>query len=204
MAMWLRAEPRTCEAPWRLLTRPLLGEGILWRAWVAGGKEGLWGPQRLPSWDPLGRGWDGVYIREPDRGSPNVPRAHSWEHQPPGVRATLLVALAAALERRGAGLAERLQQHGADPEAAKTEVELSAGRLRLWAAYAQAQAQGHTLQVSGLCVGQPDRIATYLEALEEPGVGSEPCAPTCGEQRASLPLHSISCLCHRQTVCRLQ
>ncbi|XP_063109159.1 aldehyde dehydrogenase family 16 member A1 isoform X3 [Cavia porcellus] len=76
--------------------------------------------------------------------------AAGWEHQPPGVRATLLVALAAALERRGAGLAERLQQHGADPEAAKTEVELSAGRLRLWAAYAQAQAQGHTLQVAGL------------------------------------------------------
>uniref|UniRef100_A0A8C2V043 Aldehyde dehydrogenase family 16 member A1 n=1 Tax=Chinchilla lanigera TaxID=34839 RepID=A0A8C2V043_CHILA len=74
--------------------------------------------------------------------------ATGWERQSAGARAALLVALAAALERRGPGLASRLQRHGVELEAAKAEVELSARRLRLWGA--RAQAQGHTLQVAGL------------------------------------------------------
>ncbi|XP_004646509.1 aldehyde dehydrogenase family 16 member A1 [Octodon degus] len=76
--------------------------------------------------------------------------ASRWERQSPVARAALLVALAAALERRGADLASRLQRHGAELQAAKAEVELSTRRLRLWGAHAQAQAQGHTLQVAGL------------------------------------------------------
>ncbi|KFO26212.1 aldehyde dehydrogenase family 16 member A1 isoform X2 [Fukomys damarensis] len=76
--------------------------------------------------------------------------ATGWERQCPGARAALLVALAAALEQRGPGLALQLKRHGAQLEAAQAEVELSARRLRAWAAQAQAQAQGHTLQVAGL------------------------------------------------------
>lgn len=76
--------------------------------------------------------------------------AHSWAGQSPGARAALLWALAAALERREPALASRLERQGVELEAAKAEVELSVRRLRAWGA--QAQAQGHTLQVRGVCV----------------------------------------------------
>uniref|UniRef100_A0A2K5KSA7 Aldehyde dehydrogenase family 16 member A1 n=1 Tax=Cercocebus atys TaxID=9531 RepID=A0A2K5KSA7_CERAT len=71
-----------------------------------------------------------------------------WVGQSPGARAALLWALAAALERRKATLASRLERQGVELKAAEAEVELSARRLRAWGA--RAQAQGHTLQVAGL------------------------------------------------------
>ncbi|XP_007995750.3 aldehyde dehydrogenase family 16 member A1 [Chlorocebus sabaeus] len=71
-----------------------------------------------------------------------------WAGQSPGARAALLWALAAALERRKSTLASRLERQGVELKAAEAEVELSARRLRAWGA--QAQAQGHTLQVAGL------------------------------------------------------
>lgn len=74
--------------------------------------------------------------------------APGWAGQSPGARAALLWALAAALERREPALASRLERQGVELEAAKAEVELSVRRLRAWGA--QAQAQGHTLQVAGL------------------------------------------------------
>uniref|UniRef100_A0A2K6T8K7 Aldehyde dehydrogenase 16 family member A1 n=1 Tax=Saimiri boliviensis boliviensis TaxID=39432 RepID=A0A2K6T8K7_SAIBB len=74
--------------------------------------------------------------------------APGWAGQSPGARAGLLWALAAALERRKSTLASRLERQGVELKAAEAEVELSARRLRAWGA--QAQAQGHTLQVSGL------------------------------------------------------
>ncbi|XP_004866987.1 aldehyde dehydrogenase family 16 member A1 isoform X2 [Heterocephalus glaber] len=107
-----------------------------------------------PIWDSSGKlhGYVAEGAAEDVRGA--VEAAHQaatgWERQSPGARAALLVALAAALEHRGPGLASRLQRHGVELEAAKVEVELSARRLRAWAAQAQAQAQGHTLQVAGL------------------------------------------------------
>lgn len=76
--------------------------------------------------------------------------APSWAGQPPGARAALLWALAAALERREPALASRLERQGVEPKAAKAEVQLSMRRLRAWGTQAQAQAQGHTLQVAGL------------------------------------------------------
>uniref|UniRef100_A0A2K5PEN2 Aldehyde dehydrogenase family 16 member A1 n=1 Tax=Cebus imitator TaxID=2715852 RepID=A0A2K5PEN2_CEBIM len=74
--------------------------------------------------------------------------APGWAGQSPGARAGLLWALAAALERRKSTLASRLERQGVELKAAEAEVELSARRLRAWGA--RAQAQGHTLQVSGL------------------------------------------------------
>ncbi|KAK2088914.1 hypothetical protein P7K49_034821 [Saguinus oedipus] len=74
--------------------------------------------------------------------------APGWAGQSPGARASLLWALAAALERRKSTLASRLERQGVELKAAEAEVELSARRLRAWGA--RAQAQGHTLQVSGL------------------------------------------------------
>uniref|UniRef100_A0A8I5UCP1 Aldehyde dehydrogenase family 16 member A1 n=1 Tax=Pongo abelii TaxID=9601 RepID=A0A8I5UCP1_PONAB len=71
-----------------------------------------------------------------------------WAGQSPGARASLLWALAAALERRKSTLASRLERQGVELKAAEAEVELSARRLRAWGA--RAQAQGHTLQVAGL------------------------------------------------------
>lgn len=73
---------------------------------------------------------------------------HSWVGQSPGARAALLWALAAALERREPTLALRLERHGAEPKAAKAEVELSMRRLRAWGA--RAQAQSHSLLVRGV------------------------------------------------------
>uniref|UniRef100_A0A452QWN6 Aldehyde dehydrogenase family 16 member A1 n=1 Tax=Ursus americanus TaxID=9643 RepID=A0A452QWN6_URSAM len=74
--------------------------------------------------------------------------APGWVGQSPGARATLLWALATALERREAALASRLERHGVELKDAKVEVELSARQLRAWGA--RAQAQGHVLQVAGL------------------------------------------------------
>ncbi|XP_030875534.1 aldehyde dehydrogenase family 16 member A1 isoform X2 [Leptonychotes weddellii] len=71
----------------------------------------------------------------------------SWVGQSPGARATLLWALATALERRESALASRLERHGMELKDAKVEVELSARQLRAWGA--RAQAQGHVLQVRG-------------------------------------------------------
>nr|XP_017823372.3 aldehyde dehydrogenase family 16 member A1 isoform X1 [Callithrix jacchus]XP_035143303.2 aldehyde dehydrogenase family 16 member A1 isoform X1 [Callithrix jacchus] len=81
-----------------------------------------------------------------------------WAGQSPGARAGLLWALAAALERRKSTLASRLERQGVELKTAEVEVELSARRLRAWGA--RAQAQGHTLQVSGLrgpvlCLREP-------------------------------------------------
>ncbi|EFB23942.1 hypothetical protein PANDA_006275, partial [Ailuropoda melanoleuca] len=74
--------------------------------------------------------------------------APGWVGQSPGARATLLWALATALERREAALTSRLERHGTELKDAKVEVELSARQLRAWGA--RAQAQGHVLQVAGL------------------------------------------------------
>nr|XP_020015542.1 aldehyde dehydrogenase family 16 member A1 [Castor canadensis] len=74
--------------------------------------------------------------------------APGWMAQSPAARASLLWALAAALERREPTLLSRLERQGVDLKTAKAEVELSVKRLRTWGA--QAQAQGHTLQVAGL------------------------------------------------------
>ncbi|XP_008573650.1 PREDICTED: aldehyde dehydrogenase family 16 member A1 [Galeopterus variegatus] len=74
--------------------------------------------------------------------------APGWVGQSPGARAALLWALAAALKRRELTLASRLERQGVELKAAKAEVELSVRRLRAWGA--RAQAQGHSLQVSGL------------------------------------------------------
>lgn len=57
------------------------------------------------------------------------------------------MALAAALERRKPTLSLRLERHGVKPKAAKAEVELSVRQLQAWGA--RAQAQSHSLQVSG-------------------------------------------------------
>lgn len=81
----------------------------------------------------------------------------SWVGQSPGARATLLWALATALERREAALASRLERHGVELKDAKVEVELSARQLRAWGA--RAQAQGHVLQVRGFC-GPAGRAAS--------------------------------------------
>ncbi|XP_037675441.1 aldehyde dehydrogenase family 16 member A1 isoform X2 [Choloepus didactylus] len=72
--------------------------------------------------------------------------APGWAAQSPGVRAALLWALAAALERRESPLTARLERQGLKPEVAKVEVELSVERLRAWG----ARTQGHSLQVAGL------------------------------------------------------
>uniref|UniRef100_A0A8C6WCN4 Aldehyde dehydrogenase 16 family, member A1 n=1 Tax=Nannospalax galili TaxID=1026970 RepID=A0A8C6WCN4_NANGA len=61
-------------------------------------------------------------------------------------RASLLWALAAALQRRDTALASRLERHGSEPKAAKAEVEVSVRRLQMWGT--QLQDQGHTLQGS--------------------------------------------------------
>jgi delta 1-pyrroline-5-carboxylate dehydrogenase len=82
-----------------------------------------------------------------------VRSVHRWMAQSPAARASLLWALAAALERREPTLLSRLERQGVDLKTAKAEVELSVKRLRTWGA--QAQAQGHTLQVRGVC-GQAD------------------------------------------------
>ncbi|XP_062944466.1 aldehyde dehydrogenase family 16 member A1 [Cynocephalus volans] len=74
--------------------------------------------------------------------------APGWVGQSPGARAALLWALAAALKRRELTLASRLERQGVELKAAKAEVELSVRRLRAWGS--RAQAQGHSLQVSGL------------------------------------------------------
>ncbi|XP_043456200.1 aldehyde dehydrogenase family 16 member A1 [Prionailurus bengalensis] len=74
--------------------------------------------------------------------------APGWVSQPPGARASLLWALASALERREPALASALERHGVELKTAKVEVELSAKRLRAWGA--RAQAQGHLLQVAEL------------------------------------------------------
>ncbi|XP_025770421.1 aldehyde dehydrogenase family 16 member A1 isoform X2 [Puma concolor] len=74
--------------------------------------------------------------------------APGWVSQPPGARASLLWALASALERREPALASALERHGVELKTAKVEVELSARRLRAWGA--RAQAQGHLLQVAEL------------------------------------------------------
>ncbi|XP_064437235.1 aldehyde dehydrogenase family 16 member A1 isoform X2 [Mirounga angustirostris] len=74
--------------------------------------------------------------------------APGWVGQSPGARATLLWALATALERRESALASRLERHGMELKDAKVEVELSARQLRAWGA--RAQAQGHVLQVAEL------------------------------------------------------
>uniref|UniRef100_A0A8C0LLW8 Aldehyde dehydrogenase family 16 member A1 n=1 Tax=Canis lupus dingo TaxID=286419 RepID=A0A8C0LLW8_CANLU len=71
-----------------------------------------------------------------------------WVSQSPGARASLLWALASALERRESALASRLERHGVEFKAAKVEVELSVRQLRAWGA--RAQAQGHVLQVAEL------------------------------------------------------
>ncbi|XP_004409935.1 PREDICTED: aldehyde dehydrogenase family 16 member A1 isoform X2 [Odobenus rosmarus divergens] len=71
-----------------------------------------------------------------------------WVGQSPGARATLLWALATALERRESALASRLERHGMELKDAKVEVELSTRQLRAWGA--RAQAQGHVLQVAEL------------------------------------------------------
>ncbi|XP_029425241.1 aldehyde dehydrogenase family 16 member A1 isoform X3 [Nannospalax galili] len=72
----------------------------------------------------------------------------SWGMQSPRARASLLWALAAALQRRDTALASRLERHGSEPKAAKAEVEVSVRRLQMWGT--QLQDQGHTLQVAGL------------------------------------------------------
>lgn len=74
--------------------------------------------------------------------------APSWVGQSPGARATMLWALASALERRESALTTRLERHGAMLEDARAEVKLSARQLRAWGA--RAQAQGHVLQVAEL------------------------------------------------------
>nr|XP_004672303.2 aldehyde dehydrogenase family 16 member A1 [Jaculus jaculus] len=74
--------------------------------------------------------------------------APGWAVQSPASRASLLWALAAALERRTPALVSRLERQGAELKAARAEVELSVRRLRKWGA--QVQAQGHTPQVAGL------------------------------------------------------
>nr|KAF6406053.1 aldehyde dehydrogenase 16 family member A1 [Molossus molossus] len=74
--------------------------------------------------------------------------APGWVSQPPGARAALLWALAAALERREPTLVLGLERHGVEPKTAKAEVELSVRRLRAWGA--RAQAQSHSLQVAEL------------------------------------------------------
>ncbi|XP_044767394.1 aldehyde dehydrogenase family 16 member A1 isoform X2 [Neomonachus schauinslandi] len=74
--------------------------------------------------------------------------APGWVGQSPGARATLLWALATALERRESALASRLERHGMELKDAKVEVELSARQLRAWGS--RAQAQGHVLQVAEL------------------------------------------------------
>lgn len=74
--------------------------------------------------------------------------APGWGTQSPGARASLLWALAAALERRKPILTSQLERHGAAPVDAKTEVELSVKRLQIWGT--RVQDQGQTLQVTGL------------------------------------------------------
>ncbi|XP_036162972.1 aldehyde dehydrogenase family 16 member A1 isoform X1 [Myotis myotis] len=74
--------------------------------------------------------------------------APGWMGQSPGARAALLLALAAALERREPTLSLRLERHGVELKAAQAEVELSVTRLRAWGA--RAQAQSHSLQVAEL------------------------------------------------------
>lgn len=74
--------------------------------------------------------------------------APGWVTRPPGARASLLWALASALERREPALASALERHGVELKTAKVEVELSVRRLRAWGA--RAQAQGHVLQVAEL------------------------------------------------------
>ncbi|XP_032749554.1 aldehyde dehydrogenase family 16 member A1 [Rattus rattus] len=74
--------------------------------------------------------------------------APGWGAQSPRARASLLWALAAALERRKQVLAAQLERHGAAPTVAETEVELSVRRLQTWAT--RVQDQGQTLQVTGL------------------------------------------------------
>ncbi|XP_004694060.1 PREDICTED: aldehyde dehydrogenase family 16 member A1 [Condylura cristata] len=74
--------------------------------------------------------------------------APGWASRSPGARASVLWALAAAVERRVTTLASRLESHGVEPKAARAEVELSVRRLRAWGA--RVQAQGHTLQVAEL------------------------------------------------------
>ncbi|XP_008843279.1 aldehyde dehydrogenase family 16 member A1 isoform X5 [Nannospalax galili] len=74
--------------------------------------------------------------------------APGWGMQSPRARASLLWALAAALQRRDTALASRLERHGSEPKAAKAEVEVSVRRLQMWGT--QLQDQGHTLQVAGL------------------------------------------------------
>ncbi|XP_032695203.1 aldehyde dehydrogenase family 16 member A1 [Lontra canadensis] len=74
--------------------------------------------------------------------------APGWVGQSPGTRATLLWALASALERRESALTSRLERHGVKLKDAQAEVKLSARQLRAWGA--RAQAQGHVLQVAEL------------------------------------------------------
>uniref|UniRef100_A0A8C7ER74 Aldehyde dehydrogenase family 16 member A1 n=1 Tax=Neovison vison TaxID=452646 RepID=A0A8C7ER74_NEOVI len=74
--------------------------------------------------------------------------APGWVGQSPGTRATLLWALAAALERRESALTSRLERHGVMLKDAQAEVKLSARQLRAWGT--RAQAQGHVLQVAEL------------------------------------------------------
>ncbi|XP_051004468.1 aldehyde dehydrogenase family 16 member A1 [Acomys russatus] len=73
--------------------------------------------------------------------------APGWGAQSPRARASLLWALAAALERRKPALVTQLERHGAAPEDAKTEVEMSVRRLQIWGT--RVQDQGQTLQVTG-------------------------------------------------------
>lgn len=97
------------------------------------------------------------------------PPPHSWVGQSPGARTTLLWALAAALERRESALTSRLERHGVTLKDAKAEVKLSARQLRAWGT--RAQAQGHVLQVRGLC--EPADSEGSLGWESEQGSGSE-------------------------------
>lgn len=132
------------------------------------GAAELWGP------DPQGKGCGQRRGTWEEPGPGYQPRcslsAHRWVGQSPGARAALLWALAAALERREPALALRLERHGVELKAAKAEVELSVRRLRAWGA--RAQAQSHSLQVSGRC-GRADR-AGAVEWGQNQRLWSEP------------------------------
>lgn len=142
------------------------------------------------AWTPRVRAGDRGGAPGKSQGQETSPRcslsAHSWMGQSPGARAALLLALAAALERREPALSLRLERHGVELKAAQAEVELSVTRLRAWGA--RAQAQSHSLQVSGPC-GRADR-AGGVEWGRDKGSGvSHTWGPSCDHQRVPWPLY---------------
>ncbi|XP_028929382.1 aldehyde dehydrogenase family 16 member A1 isoform X1 [Ornithorhynchus anatinus] len=100
-----------------------------------------------------------VYAHVPEGGAKDVrvavetahKAAPGWAAQSPGSRMAALWALASALSRRSAALAETLTRAaGRSPEEAKAEVELSLKQLRVWGARAQAGTLGGHVQAASL------------------------------------------------------